>query len=81
MLGLESDEVPEVEVRRRRGISIAWLIPLVAGAIAIWLGYPRSVTRAPTTTIAFDTAEGGSRPARPRSSTRTSRSGWSRTSR
>jgi paraquat-inducible protein B len=32
---LERGELPEVEVRKRRGISLVWLIPLVAGAIAI----------------------------------------------
>ena len=36
---LERGELPEVEVKKRRGISLVWLIPLVAGAIAIWLAY------------------------------------------
>jgi paraquat-inducible protein B len=34
---LERDELPEVEVKKRRGISLVWLIPLVTGAIALWL--------------------------------------------
>jgi len=58
MLGLDTDQVPEVEVKRRRGISIVWLIPLVAGAIAIWLGYTTLRGQGPTITIDFDTAEG-----------------------
>jgi paraquat-inducible protein B len=55
---LEPDELPEVEVRKRRGISLIWLIPLVAGAIAIWLGYTTLQEQGPTITVAFDDAEG-----------------------
>ena len=52
------DDVPEVEVAARRGISIVWLIPLVAGAIAIWLGYTTLQQKGPTITITFANAEG-----------------------
>jgi paraquat-inducible protein B len=52
------DDVPEVEVAARRGISIVWLIPLVAGAIAIWLGYTTLQEKGPTITITFANAEG-----------------------
>jgi paraquat-inducible protein B len=52
------DEVPEVEVAARRGISIVWLIPLIAGAIAIWLGYTTLQQKGPTVTIRFANAEG-----------------------
>ena len=55
---LESGELPEVEVKRRRGISLVWLIPLVAGAIAIWLGYTTLQEKGPTITVVFDDAEG-----------------------
>jgi paraquat-inducible protein B len=55
---LERDELPEVEVRKRRGISLVWLIPLVAGAIAIWLGYTTLREKGPTITVAFEDAEG-----------------------
>lgn len=54
----DSDELPEVEVEKRRGISLVWLIPLVAGAIAIWLGYTTLSQRGSTVTISFETAEG-----------------------
>jgi paraquat-inducible protein B len=54
----ELDDVPEVEVAARRGISIVWLIPLVAGAIAIWLGYTTLQQKGPTVTITFANAEG-----------------------
>jgi paraquat-inducible protein B len=55
---LERDELPEVEVKKRRGISLVWLIPLVAGAIAIWLGYTTLQEKGPTITVVFDNAEG-----------------------
>ncbi len=54
----ERDEVPEVAVAQRRGISIVWLIPLVAGAIAVWLGYKTISEQGPTVTITFQTGEG-----------------------
>jgi paraquat-inducible protein B len=55
---LEGDELPEVEVRTRRGISLVWLIPLVAGAIAIWLAYATLQEKGPKITVLFDSAEG-----------------------
>ena len=54
----ERGELPEVEVKKRRGISLVWLIPLVAGAIAIWLGYTTLQEKGPTITVVFDDAEG-----------------------
>jgi paraquat-inducible protein B len=55
---VEQDEVPEVAVAGRRSISIVWLIPLVAAAIAIWLAYTTLSEKGPTITITFKTAEG-----------------------
>jgi paraquat-inducible protein B len=55
---LEGEELPEVAVQKRRGISLVWLIPLVAGAIAIWLGYTTLQEKGPTITVLFDNAEG-----------------------
>ena len=55
---LERDELPEVEVKKRRGISLVWLIPLVAGAIAIWLAYTTLQEKGPQITVMFDNAEG-----------------------
>jgi paraquat-inducible protein B len=54
----EGDELPEARIGRRRGISLVWLIPLVAGAIAIWLGYTTLSEQGPTVTINFESAEG-----------------------
>jgi paraquat-inducible protein B len=54
----ERDELPEVSVAPRRGISMVWLIPLVAGLIAVWLGYTTIMEKGPTITITFKTAAG-----------------------
>jgi paraquat-inducible protein B len=54
----DGDELPDVEIEKGRKISLVWLIPLVAGAIAIWLGYTTLSERGPTVTIRFETAEG-----------------------
>jgi paraquat-inducible protein B len=51
-------DLPEVEVAERRGPSIVWLIPAVALAIALWLGYTTLQDRGPTVTITFEDAEG-----------------------
>jgi paraquat-inducible protein B len=55
---LERGELPQVEVKKRRGISLVWLIPLVAGAIAIWLAYTTLQEKGPQITVVFDNAEG-----------------------
>jgi paraquat-inducible protein B len=52
-----SDALP-AEVRRKRGISLVWLIPLVALAIGGFLAWKAYSERGPTITITFDTAEG-----------------------
>ena len=50
--------MPEAAVRRRARFSIIWLVPLVAGGIAIWLAIVTLHGRGPTVTIAFKSAEG-----------------------
>ena len=52
------DDFPEALVDQRRGISLVWLIPLVAALSAAWLGYHSYQARGPLVTIAFETAEG-----------------------
>src|SRR5687767_275444 len=54
----EAIDLPEVEVARRRGPSIVWLIPAVALAVALWLGYRTLQDQGPTVTITFEDAEG-----------------------
>ncbi len=50
--------VPEIEVRKKRGISMVWLFPLVAFAIAGYLVYTTLAEQGPTITISFKTATG-----------------------
>ncbi len=54
----EGPSVPEAAVAPRRGISIVWIIPLVAALIGGWLAYKTLSERGPTITISFETAEG-----------------------
>src|SRR5689334_3590074 len=50
---------PEAEVGRgRRRLSVVWLVPLVAAAIAIWLAVTTLREKGPTVSVAFKTAEG-----------------------
>ncbi len=51
-------EPPEAEVRKRRGISMVWLVPLVALLIGAFLAYKAYTSQGPTITISFETAEG-----------------------
>jgi paraquat-inducible protein B len=51
-------DVPEAEVVERRGFSLVWLIPVVAAAIALWLGYTTIQNQGPLVTITFEDAEG-----------------------
>lgn len=48
---------PPATLRRRR-FSFVWLIPLVAAAIAGYLGYRTLLQQGPLLTLTFDTAEG-----------------------
>ncbi len=54
----QQPEAPEVALEERRGISLVWLIPVVAGAIAIWLAYTTISEQGPEITISFKTAAG-----------------------
>lgn len=54
---------PEVDLpipaeKSRHRVSIVWLIPLIAGAIAIWLAYTTLAEKGPTVVINFKNAEG-----------------------
>jgi paraquat-inducible protein B len=51
-------EPPEVEVSKRRGISLVWLIPIVAAGIGGYLAYHTITSQGPTITVYFETAEG-----------------------
>ena len=52
------DELPEAVVEQSRGMSIVWLIPLVAALIGGWLAYKTISESGPTITITFEDASG-----------------------
>ncbi len=49
---------PTPVLRRRRGPSLVWLVPLVAALIGAWLAWRTLSERGPVITITFETAEG-----------------------
>ncbi len=51
-------EIESVEVEHRKGISMVWLLPIVAALIAGWLGYKAYTEKGPTVTISFKEATG-----------------------
>ncbi len=52
------DELPEVKVQKKRGLSIVWIIPLVAALIGGWLTYKTISEKGPTVTITFEDGAG-----------------------
>ncbi len=52
------DELPEAVVEKPRGMSIVWLIPVVAALIGGWLAYKTISESGPTITITFEDASG-----------------------
>ena len=55
---LQEEDIPEAVVTTRSGISIVWLIPIVAALIGGWIAYKAFSETGPTVTISFETAEG-----------------------
>jgi paraquat-inducible protein B len=51
-------DIPEAVVSQRSGISIVWLIPVIAALIGGWLAWKAFSEEGPTITISFKTAEG-----------------------
>ncbi len=54
----ETDTIPDVKIKARSGLSIIWLIPLVAFIIGGWIAYKTITERGPIITISFKSAEG-----------------------
>jgi len=52
------NEMPEAVVKKRSGISIVWIIPIVAAMIGAWVAYKSFTEVGPTITITFENAEG-----------------------
>ena len=74
-----ADAIPEAVVTTRSGVSIVWLIPLIAALIGGWLAWKAFSEQGPTITISFKSAE-GLEAGKTKIVTRTSRSARSRTS-
>ena len=51
-------DIPEAVVKKRSGISIVWVIPIVAAIIGAWVAYKSFSEIGPTITITFENAEG-----------------------
>ena len=52
------DDLPEAVVEKPRGMSIVWLIPVVAALIGGWLAYKAISESGPTITITFEDPSG-----------------------
>ena len=48
-----SDSLPDAVVEKRRGLSIVWLIPLVAALVGAWLAYKTLSEQGPIITLTF----------------------------
>jgi paraquat-inducible protein B len=55
---LPPEATPTAEVRTKQGLSVVWLIPLIALVIGGWLAYKSFSERGPLISIRFKTAEG-----------------------
>jgi paraquat-inducible protein B len=52
------EATPTAEVRTKQGLSVVWLIPLIALVIGGWLAYKSISEQGPLISIRFKTAEG-----------------------
>jgi len=55
---MPDDDIPEAIVKPRSGISIVWIIPIVAALIGAWVAYKSFSEIGPTILITFEDAEG-----------------------
>lgn len=46
------------QLRKSRGFSLVWLVPVVAAGIGIWLAWTTLLNQGPLVSVTFDTAEG-----------------------
>jgi paraquat-inducible protein B len=51
-------DLPKAEIVERKGFSIAWVVPVVAAAIAGWLVYKKVSQAGPVITIHFTDGKG-----------------------
>ena len=55
---MPENDIPEAVVKLRSGISIVWIIPIVAALIGAWVAYKSFSEVGPTIVITFENAEG-----------------------
>ena len=55
---IPENDIPEAVVKPRKGISIVWIIPIVAALIGAWVAYRTISEVGPTIFISFNNAEG-----------------------
>jgi len=55
---IPENDIPEAVVKPRKGISIVWIIPIVAALIGAWVAYKAMSEVGPTIVITFKDAEG-----------------------
>ena len=55
---IDFEELPEVTVQKKRGLSIVWIIPVVAALIGGWLTYKTISEKGPTVTMTFEDGAG-----------------------
>ena len=55
---IPEDDIPEAVVKPRSGLSIVWIIPIVAALIGAWVAYKSFSEIGPTIVITFENAEG-----------------------
>lgn len=53
-----SPKPSELEVRKRRGPSLVWLVPILAAVIGIGIAYEQITSRGPTITLLFEDGSG-----------------------
>jgi paraquat-inducible protein B len=52
------NDIPETVVKPRKGISVVWIIPIVAALIGAWVAYKSISEIGPTIVVTFTNAEG-----------------------
>jgi len=53
-----TNKTPEPLIRKKKSLSIIWIIPLIAAMIGGWLVYKSISEKGPVISIIFNTAEG-----------------------
>ncbi|HYQ71516.1 MAG TPA: MlaD family protein, partial [Gammaproteobacteria bacterium] len=56
--GAAKQDLPDAVVKKRSGMSVVWIIPIVAAVIGAWVAYKSFSEIGPTITITFESAEG-----------------------